>query len=66
MPLLEMYTRGIRFHTGRCHARPAIEPIFELVRDGSFKPELVTHETATWDEAAVAVAGHDGKLVISR
>jgi alcohol dehydrogenase len=66
MPLLEMYTRGIRFHTGRCHARPAIEPILELVRDGSFKPELVTHETATWDEAAEAVAGHDGKLVISR
>jgi threonine dehydrogenase-like Zn-dependent dehydrogenase len=66
MPLLEMYTRGIRFHTGRCHARPAIEPILELIRSGAFRPELVTHETATWDEAAEAVAGHDGKLVISR
>ena len=66
MPLLEMYTRGIRFHTGRCHARPAIEPILELVRDGSFKPELVTHETATWNDAAEAVAAHEGKLVISR
>jgi alcohol dehydrogenase len=66
LPLLEMYTSGIRFHTGRCHARPAIEPILELVRDGSFRPELVTHETAAWDDAAEAVAGHDGKLVISR
>jgi threonine dehydrogenase-like Zn-dependent dehydrogenase len=66
MPLLEMYTRGIRFHTGRCHARATMEPILELIRDGSFKPELVTHETATWDEAADAVAGHDGKLVITR
>jgi alcohol dehydrogenase len=66
LPLLEMYTRGIRFHTGRCHARSSMEPILELVRDGSFRPELVTHETATWDEAAAAVAGHSGKLVITR
>lgn len=66
LPLLEMYTRGIRLHTGRCHARSSIEPILELVRDGSFKPELVTHESAGWDEAAEAVAAHDGKLVITR
>ena len=61
-----MYTKGIRFHTGRVHARPAMEPILELVREGSFQPELVTAETATWDDAAEAVAGHRGKLVISR
>ena len=66
VPLLEMYTKGIRFHTGRVHARPAIEPILELVRSGAFEPELVTRETATWDDAAEAVAGHGGKLVISR
>ncbi|MDX6581957.1 MAG: hypothetical protein QOI10_1141 [Solirubrobacterales bacterium] len=66
VPLLEMYTRGIRFHTGRCHARPSMQPILDLVREGSFQPELVTHETATWDRAAEAVAGHDGKLVITR
>ena len=57
MPLLEMYTKGIRFHTGRVHARPD-EPILELVRDGSSSPERVTPETAAWDEAAEAVAGH--------
>jgi alcohol dehydrogenase len=66
VPLLEMYTSGIRFHTGRCHARATMEPILELVRDGSFKPELVTHQTASFEDAAEAVAGHDGKLVISR
>lgn len=60
------YTKGIRFHTGRCHARPAMEPILDLVRAGSFEPERVTRETATWDEAAEAVAGHSGKLVITR
>jgi alcohol dehydrogenase len=66
VPLLEMYTSGIRLHTGRCHARATMEPILELVRDGSFRPELVTHQTASFDDAAEAVTGHDGKLVISR
>jgi threonine dehydrogenase-like Zn-dependent dehydrogenase len=66
VPLLEMFTKGIRFHTGRAYARPAMEPILELVRAGRFQPELVTRETAAWDDAAEAVAGHGGKLVITR
>jgi threonine dehydrogenase-like Zn-dependent dehydrogenase len=63
---LEMFTKGIRFHTGRAHARPAMEPVLDLVRAGSFQPELVTGETAQWDDAADAIAGHRSKLVISR
>jgi alcohol dehydrogenase len=66
MPLLSMYTRNLTFLTGRPHARPAMPAILELVRDGRFRPELVTAETATWDDAAEAVAGHDAKLVITR
>jgi alcohol dehydrogenase len=66
VPLLEMYTKGIRFHTGRCHARPAMEPLLELIGGGSFKPEKVTGETAGWDEAPEALANHRSKLVISR
>ena len=66
VPLLEMFTNGIRFHTGRAHARPGMEPLLDLVRAGSFQPEQVTRETAGWDDAAEAVAGHRGKLVISR
>ena len=66
LPLLEMYTKGIHFHTGRCHARPAIDPLLELVREGSFRPQMFTRETASWDDAAEAVAAHSGKLVISR
>jgi threonine dehydrogenase-like Zn-dependent dehydrogenase len=61
-----MYTKGIRFETGRPHARESMPRLLELVRDGSFKPELVTRETAAWDDAAEAIAGHEGKLVISR
>ena len=66
VPLLEMYTKGIRFQTGRPHARSAMPRILELVREGRFRPELVTTETASWDEAPEAVAGHRAKLVISR
>ena len=66
LPLLEMYTKNTRFDTGRCHARPAMEPLLDLVRSGKFAPEQVTAETASWDDAAEAVAGHRGKLVISR
>lgn len=61
-----MFTKGVHFHTGRPHVRPSMEPILELIREGRFKPELVTHETATWDDAAEAVTNHDGKLVITR
>ncbi|WP_069164687.1 alcohol dehydrogenase catalytic domain-containing protein [Nocardia altamirensis] len=66
LPLLEMYMSGIRFHTGRAHARTAMEPALELVRTGRLRPELVTGETASWDDAADAVAAHRSKLVISR
>jgi threonine dehydrogenase-like Zn-dependent dehydrogenase len=66
MPLLEMYTKGIRFHTGRPHARESMPRILELIRAGSFQPELVTRETAEWDDAAEAIADHRAKLVISR
>ncbi|MFI1911766.1 LysR substrate-binding domain-containing protein [Nocardia sp. NPDC020380] len=39
LPLLGMCMRGIRFHTGRAHARPAMEPILDLVRTGRLHPE---------------------------
>ncbi len=66
MPLLEMFTKGIRFHTGRVQARPAMEPLLELVRQGRFAPERITAQTAAWEQAPEAVAGHRGKLVLSR
>jgi hypothetical protein len=46
--------------------RPALDPLLELVAGGSFKPELATGETASWDEAPEALADHRSKLVISR
>lgn len=66
VPMLAMYTNGINVYTGRVHSRPAMEPILDLVTEGRLKPELVTGETAAWDDAAEAMAGHSSKLVISR
>lgn len=66
VPMLEMYTKGITLLTGRANARPAMEPILDLVRSGRLQPERVTAETASWDDAAEAVAAHQGKLVITR
>jgi alcohol dehydrogenase len=66
VPLLEMFTKGVNFYTGVPHARTVMPSVMELVVDDRFHPERVTAETAAWDEAAEAVAGHGAKLVISR
>ncbi len=64
MPLLEAYTNCLTFHTGRVHARPGIPRVLELIESGSLRPELVTTRTVAWDDAADALAGHEGKLVL--
>ena len=66
VPLLEMYTKGVHVTTGRVHARRAMDECLALVRGGKLSPEKATAETAAWDDAAEALAGHGGKLVISR
>jgi alcohol dehydrogenase len=66
IPLLEAYTNGITFHTGRVHARPGIPQVLSLIESGALPTELVTTETVTWDAAAEALAGHRGKLVVKR
>jgi alcohol dehydrogenase len=65
VPLLEMYTKGITFQTGRVHAGPAIPHVLELI-EGGWDPEPVTNRVAAWDEAADALVEERGKLVITR
>jgi threonine dehydrogenase-like Zn-dependent dehydrogenase len=66
LPLLEAYTKGITFHTGRVHARPAMPEVLELVAAGRLAPELVTAQVVDWDEAADALADHRAKVVVTR
>lgn len=67
MPLLEMYTKGVTFVTGRAHAREAMPHVLELAASGALRPELVTTRTVAWADAADALLERDWtKLVIER
>jgi alcohol dehydrogenase len=67
LPLLEMYTKGITFTTGRANAREAMPHVLELAASGALQPELVTTRTVSWEQAPDAlVAGDWTKLVIER
>lgn len=64
IPLLEMYTYGITFITGRVDARPAIPRVLHLVTSGRLQPEKVTTQVVSWDEAPAALLEPVDKLVM--
>jgi threonine dehydrogenase-like Zn-dependent dehydrogenase len=67
MPLLEMYTKGITFITGRANAREAMPHVLDLVASGALTPEKVTSSVVPWEQAPDALAAGDWtKLVIER
>lgn len=67
LPLLEMYTKGITFRTGRANAREAMPHVLNLAATGALRPELVTTRVVGWRDAADALLENDWtKLVITR
>jgi alcohol dehydrogenase len=60
-----MYSRCCTFHTGRAHARPAIDHVLALIAAG-FDPSIVTSAVVTWEEAPDALADPPMKLVMTR
>jgi alcohol dehydrogenase len=66
LPLLEMYTRGVRFHTGRVNARAAIPDVLELVRSGRLHPETINSGIVPWDDAHEAILADARKPVFVR
>ena len=67
LPLLEMYTKGITFRTGRANAREAMPQVLELAAQGALRPELVTSRVVPWEDAAEGLLeGGWTKLVIER
>jgi threonine dehydrogenase-like Zn-dependent dehydrogenase len=66
LPLLEMYTRGITFRTGRVNARAVIPEVLDLVVSGRLRPEQVTASVVAWDDAATALAALEAKTVVVR
>lgn len=66
LPLLEMYTRGITFRTGRVNARAVIPHVLDLVATGALRPELVTSAVVEWASADTALAELAAKTVVTR
>lgn len=66
LPLLEMYTRGITFHTSRADARRYLPEVLELMTRYAFDPLAVPTEVCAWEEAAEAWLRPATKLVVAR
>ena len=65
VPLLAMYSRCCTFHTGRAHARPAIDEVLALMTAG-FDPSPITSVVVDWEHAVEALSDPPMKLVITR
>jgi alcohol dehydrogenase len=66
LPLLSMYTRGVRFVTGRVNSRAVLPRVLELVTSGRLHPERVTSEVIPWDQAAERLARPSVKPIVVR
>lgn len=66
LPLFEMYTIGVTFKTNRVHSRVTSPKALQLITSGRLQPELVTTDTAGWDDANEAFLGYQTKLVMTR
>ena len=66
LPLLDMYTRGVTFRTGRVNARAEIPHVLDLINAGRLRQELVTSATVQWNAAPAALARLEAKTVIVR
>lgn len=65
MPLLPMYTRGVRFVTGRVNARAVIPDILDVLTAGVDAAQ-VTEQVVPWDDAPQVWPAMTGKTVFSR
>ncbi|MCV7103643.1 zinc-dependent alcohol dehydrogenase [Mycobacterium palustre] len=65
MPLLPMYTRGVRFVTGRVNARAAIPAVLDLLSGGCDLSPAVDRVVA-WEDAPSAWPAMTGKTVFTR
>jgi alcohol dehydrogenase len=66
MPLLEMYSRGIRFETSRSDTRRDLPEALALAADGRFDLGAVAPTVVPWDDAPRAWLEPTTKLVVRR
>lgn len=66
LPLLEMYTRGITFHTSRADSRRYLPEVLDLVGAGRIDPLAVPTTVVRWEEAGDRWLEPALKLVVAR
>ena len=66
VPLLEMYTTGVTFKTGRVNARADIQHVLDLVHSERLHPQRLTTKVVAWDDAAAAWGEPATKVVALR
>src|SRR5262245_115721 len=66
LPLGRMYTLGIRFFVGRCHAAALLPEVVGLIEAGELRPDAVTTRVIDWESAADAWLEPAIKLVATR
>lgn len=66
VPLGRMYTKGIRLHAGRCHARREIPAVAAAIAAGRLHGEVIATRRVGWKDAAAAMAEPAVKLVVER
>jgi threonine dehydrogenase-like Zn-dependent dehydrogenase len=66
LPLGKLYTLGIRFFIGRCHAAALLPEVLPLIEQGRLRPGEVTTRVVDWDDAAAAFPEPAIKLVVRR
>lgn len=66
VPMLEMYTRGVRLIVSRADSRLHLATILTLAADGVIDPLLVPSEVVDWADADQAWLSPHTKLILSR
>jgi threonine dehydrogenase-like Zn-dependent dehydrogenase len=62
----KLYTLGIRFFIGRCHAAALLPEVLPLIAEGRLRPGEVTTRIVDWEDAAIAFPEPAIKLVVHR
>jgi alcohol dehydrogenase len=66
LPLLEMFSQGITFVTGRPHVRGLMPKVLDLIREGKFNPDPMTVQRVDWEDAEAAISELRVKTVLER
>jgi alcohol dehydrogenase len=57
-PLAASFVRNVTVHVGRAHVRAIMPNVLDLMANGRLRPELVTTNLASFDDAPAALREH--------